>query len=180
MTELVTTSSALILVLILLRHLFKGKISPGIQYALWALVLVRLLVPISPLESPISIMNAFKATTVAGEERAPISTPSPLPAPSFISEDTETVLLPGDAFQAEATSAKNAHHGAFDWAKLLRFIWYIGIGIAGLCLLLSNLIFSRSLVRAREKYRADNCKLPVYVRACPPPVCSVFSALQSI
>jgi beta-lactamase regulating signal transducer with metallopeptidase domain len=171
MTELVITSSVLILVLILLRHLFKGKISPGIQYALWALVLVRLLVPVSPLESPVSIMNAFKTAAVADEEQAPISTPSPLPAPSLIYEDTETVLLPDDAFQAGAAGATNVHHGTFDWAKLLRFMWYAGIGIVGLCLLLSNLIFGRRLVETRKKYQAGNCKLPVYVAEGLPSTC---------
>ena len=59
MTELIVTSSVLILVVISLRHFLKGKISLRMQYALWALVLVRLLVPVSPLESPISVMNAI-------------------------------------------------------------------------------------------------------------------------
>ena len=47
MTEIVVTSSALILALLALRRLFRQKISRRVQYALWALVLVRLLVPVS-------------------------------------------------------------------------------------------------------------------------------------
>ena len=171
MTELVISSSVLILVLALLRHFFKGKISPGIQYALWALVLVRLLVPVSPLESPVSIMNAFNTATVVNEERALVSAPLPLLAPSLISEETETVLLSDDASQAGAAGAANAHHGTSDWVKLLRFIWYAGIAIVGLCLILSNLIFGRRLVKAREKYQADNFKLPVYVAEGLPTSC---------
>ena len=57
MTELIITSSVLILVVILLRHFLKGKISLRLQYALWALVLLRLLVPLNLFSSPVSIMN---------------------------------------------------------------------------------------------------------------------------
>ncbi|HCA28634.1 MAG TPA: hypothetical protein DEP23_03155, partial [Ruminococcaceae bacterium] len=53
MTELMITSSVLILVVIVLRHFLKGKISLRLQYALWALVLIRLLVPVTLFESPI-------------------------------------------------------------------------------------------------------------------------------
>ena len=162
MTELIITSSVLILVVISLRHFLKGKISLRMQYALWALVLVRLLVPVSPLESPISIMNAIETATSVQEELASGSIPSPVSAPSSVSGDTETTLAPDAAVQAGPADTTNVHHGIFDWTKLPRLIWYIGIGVVGLCLLLSNLIFGRKLVKTRKKYQADNCKLPVY------------------
>ena len=60
MRELIIASSVLILVVIVLRHFLKGKISLRLQYALWALVLLRLLVPAALLESPISVMNAVQ------------------------------------------------------------------------------------------------------------------------
>ena len=47
MVEWIVSSSVLIAVVILLRFVLKGKISLRLQYALWALVLVRLLVPVS-------------------------------------------------------------------------------------------------------------------------------------
>ena len=47
MVEWIVSSSVLIAVLILLRFVLKGKISLRLQYALWAVVLVRLLVPVS-------------------------------------------------------------------------------------------------------------------------------------
>ena len=45
MRAILLTSSVLILVLILLRTLLRGRISLRLQYALWLLVAVRLLVP---------------------------------------------------------------------------------------------------------------------------------------
>ena len=47
MKEILFTSSILILVLGLLRYLLRGRINLHLQYALWLLVAVRLLVPLS-------------------------------------------------------------------------------------------------------------------------------------
>ena len=58
MTEWIITSCVLILVVIILRTVLKGKISLRLQYALWALVLVRLLIPGSLFSSAVSVMNA--------------------------------------------------------------------------------------------------------------------------
>lgn len=57
MTEWIITSSALILIVLALRGLLKGKISLRLQYGLWALVLVRLLFPFSITESTMSLGN---------------------------------------------------------------------------------------------------------------------------
>ena len=43
MTEILITSSVLILALLLLRKLFQKTLSQRVQYALWGLVLLRLL-----------------------------------------------------------------------------------------------------------------------------------------
>ena len=45
MREAIITSSILIICIILLRRLFRGKISAGMQYALWLIVALRLIVP---------------------------------------------------------------------------------------------------------------------------------------
>jgi hypothetical protein len=52
MTELVITSSVLISAVIILRFLFRSKISRRARYSLWAVVLLRLLLPFSLFESP--------------------------------------------------------------------------------------------------------------------------------
>lgn len=57
MAEWILTSSVLILIVIALRGILKGKISLRLQYGLWALVLVRLLIPISITNSAISVGN---------------------------------------------------------------------------------------------------------------------------
>ena len=49
MKEILLTSSVLILALLLLRLLFRKTISRRMQYALWGLVLLRLLIPVNML-----------------------------------------------------------------------------------------------------------------------------------
>ena len=47
MLEWIVSSAALLAVLIALRQVLKGKISLRLQYALWGLALLRLLIPFS-------------------------------------------------------------------------------------------------------------------------------------
>ena len=55
MLEWVVSGSVLIAVVIALRFALRGKISLRLQYAMWALVLVRLLVPVSLGESSFGV-----------------------------------------------------------------------------------------------------------------------------
>lgn len=57
MTETVISSSVLIIIIILIRTLFKGKIKSSVRYALWLIAAVRLMLPFGLMESPISVMN---------------------------------------------------------------------------------------------------------------------------
>ena len=57
MSEWILSSSILILIVIGLRTLFKGKISLRLQYAIWGLVLLRLLLPVNFGSSSISVEN---------------------------------------------------------------------------------------------------------------------------
>lgn len=59
MFEILVTSSVLIAGLLCLRKLAMGKISMRFRYALWLLVAVRLLFPISFGTSPLSVLNFF-------------------------------------------------------------------------------------------------------------------------
>ena len=61
MKEILITSTALILALLLIRRVFRGMLSRRFQYALWGLVLVRLLVPVNLLPaSDFSVLTAAK------------------------------------------------------------------------------------------------------------------------
>lgn len=56
MTTWIVTSSVLIVVVLVLRFVLQGKISRRLQYGLWALVLLRLLIPWTLPKSNVSVM----------------------------------------------------------------------------------------------------------------------------
>lgn len=64
MVEWIVSSSVLILIVTLLQFLLKGKIALRLQYALWALVLVRLLVPVSFGQSSLSVYSNYSIFTL--------------------------------------------------------------------------------------------------------------------
>lgn len=66
MRDIFITSSILILAILLIRFLVKGKINPCIQYALWLLVVIRLVLPVPLWNSRFSIMNLFPAVLSDG------------------------------------------------------------------------------------------------------------------
>ena len=57
MIDWILSSSLLILVVVGTRAIFKDKISQRLRYALWALVLLRLLIPVNIGHSVISTAN---------------------------------------------------------------------------------------------------------------------------
>ncbi len=183
MTELIITSSVLILIVIVVRHFLKGKINLQLQYALWALVLMRLLVPVSFFSSPISVMNAVqKASAYTYAEKALEDTRI---YSDFI---RNTEMTPDEAREAGrgtlheihgypvGSGSEHLHSYIFMDSlsavleRVLNTIWFIGTGTVGAILLLSNLSFGRKLKKTRKRFPADVCKLPVYeVEALPSP-----------
>lgn len=77
MTETILSASALILILTALRRILRGKISLRLQYALWALVLFRLLLPFSLLPSSMSVLNSLNL--LPGKPWKTRGTPCPVP-----------------------------------------------------------------------------------------------------
>lgn len=70
MIEAFLTSSVLILAVLVLRRLCRGKISLCLQYGIWLLVAVKLLlVPVPFWESPFSILNLISVESGGVEER---------------------------------------------------------------------------------------------------------------
>ena len=57
MKDILLTSSVLIAALLLLRRVFRDTVSRRVQYGLWALVLVRLLVPVTLPAADFSVLS---------------------------------------------------------------------------------------------------------------------------
>ena len=169
MTEWIVTSSVLIVAVMLLRRLLRGKISLRLRYALWALVLARLLIPGSLFDSSLSVMNAAVARTaveleVQAEDFALPDLSIVEPDPDLPLEEQERQYEENKAqWQAELNAAK-AEAGllAANW-DYLELIWYVGIALVGLALLISNLRFALCLRCSRRPVEIEDCPRPVYL-----------------
>lgn len=166
----IVSSSVLILVVISLRYVLRGKLSLRMQYALWLLVLVRLLVPVSFGASDLSVMNAVpeRAPTVqqgtykqdivgerndapanAGIVGVPAQSMSEAAPPNLVQNvTTATVAAP----TVEKT----------DWARIAKTVWLAGAAALGLVFLAVNLRFGKKLRRSRERVEETDACLPVY------------------
>jgi len=166
MVEWIISGGVLILVIAALRYVLRGKISLRLQYALWALVLIRLLVPVSFGGSGISVMNAVPNDVSAailslgvpeGAYPPPENASAELPAPAA----PGTQLISSDTYNG----VTNESAAVIDWGQIALYVWLGGITAVGLCLVAANLRFALKLKRSRQRLDIGECKLPVYESA---------------
>lgn len=175
MLEWIISSSVLIAVVIALRFALKGKISLRLQYALWALVLVRLIIPFSFGSSSFSVMNSVEQSTVYQTTSKVVTT---VQVPSDIIRDSELTIEEaqqvgqGTLHRVEGypveSGRENLHTYSFQdslkevGTRVLRIVWICGMVVTGLWFAGSNLILSDKLRKSRSGYSYENCTLPVY------------------
>ena len=177
MKEILLTSSALILALLALRRLFRKVLSRRAQYALWGLVLLRLLVPASLPAAEFSLLTAAEPVVSGLEGQALYLSPSRVtltapegPLPSYRSEEDPKIVLgpPSEnSVYSYTNSQQVVHEVEYAWqivlADQLPPIWYGGMAVMACWLVLSNLLFWRKLRRARRPYPVEGSPRRVYL-----------------
>ena len=185
MIEWIVSSSALLAVLIVLRHILKGKISLRLQYALWGLALLRLLVPVSFGSTAVSVANALPEETRSLYARAVSADPYGLgtaivrdtiylgrEATIKTGTESSTYQLPRqqDAYEAHRAELKQKEetfsiefdeHALQGWIEILLGLWITGMAAVALCLFGSNLRFALRLRKSRNLLQRET--LPVYL-----------------
>lgn len=149
MLEWILSASFLILAIIVLRRIFKGKISRRLQYALWGLALLRLLVPVSLFSASFSPAAAVSEKIVTSDYAAPLLSP--------IKAGTGG----GEASAPQASGAPAA--ARFDYGRAAMWVWYWGMGITAAVFLFTNFSFYMRLRRSRRKLDGD---FPLRVYIC--------------
>ena len=175
MTDMIAwmvSASVLILLVIVLRRLLRGRISLRLQYALWLLVLVRLLIPGTVGESAISVQRPLESSQT-------YEVLGLLPEDTYYEEDGDIQMVrggrPGDTFFQREDGTYGGYVNRDDtflsapqivkwteWKNLALWAWYAGMAVTGLLLLLSNLTFYRRLRRSRKRIETD-ASAKVYV-----------------
>jgi len=155
MTEWIVASSALVVVVALVRLIFKGKINPRLQYALWGIVLVRLLLPFPLLDSSMSIMNIvdFKSATYERQINAPVT----LPAQAV----GANAIVPSNPVSNNGITAEMSP--ASQKPSLVILTWAVGSVVVGLWFAGANMAFYRRLRKNRRYYTEFKSKLPIYI-----------------
>ena len=158
MVEWFVSSAVLAALLIGAHYLLRGKISARLQYTLWLVLLVRLLLPLSIGKTAVSVANLLpEAEPAAVMQTEPAAVP---PARSASAPETTAPAAPAQTpaqpvqrpastpAQTETSSAepkKSAQKPAVSVRKILIFVWASGAALLGLWFLFCNLRYGRQL-----------------------------------
>lgn len=155
MIEHIITSSVLIVAILIISVLLEKKVNPCIKYALWLLVVVKLLVPLPEFESKISVMNVVSKIEESND--------------LYVLEDTDFVKTgerPGNTrIAVQNVSPISAHEkksNNLDISKLCNGIWFVGGLLCAGVFVWSNLRFAGRLRKSRVLTCHYENKLNVY------------------
>lgn len=165
MKEIIITSSVLILCIMLIRVIFKGKISSRLQYALWLLVALRLIIPASArIYMAVGSIEEFRIMDLAdmfeskvGDvtkqlEQPVASVPFSMSLNSSLAEQAAEFLLNVPYSEDGPTSVFIAGKFRVTWLDVLRGIWIGGMLIVALWMIITNVLFTRRLHKGRKEF----------------------------
>lgn len=207
MMDWIVSSSVLIIAIIALRQLFRGRISQKMQYALWGLVLLRLLIPGSLFQSRISVENVTQSIAARPNVQA-ITQEWTSPQQSYESAYQEVFQehwvdfnsgsatlptneplqsLPSVTFpvtlpeQIEEEIQKRLEQSTplYTLQQILGTIWIVGMFIVGAFLLFTNWHFSHRLKRTRIPSSVETTSVPVYISPLTETPC-LFGLLRPV
>ena len=175
MIEWILSSSVLILVVIALRFILRGKISLRLQYALWAIVLLRLALPMSLVGADFSLMQAVSETEIYETIDHTMHTTQ---VHSHTVRDTELGYYQAEAgyegtiYKTHGYSVEsgNSHLHTYFFrdsldvvlGRWLKTVWLLGAACMAVYLLGSNLFFGWKLRKTRILYDYAS-SLPIYI-----------------
>ena len=170
MAEWILTSSLLIVIVLAVRALFRGRMGLRLRYALWLLVLLRLLVPGTVFQTGLSVLNYVPMPQTAAAQAQPSQSGG---SPSAPEAEPMPVRPEGEAEprpSGPAAAPDSAPAGAADWRGVLTAVWLGGAGVLAAALLACNLRFYLRLRRMRRAHPIPGIAVPVYVaRGLPSP-----------
>lgn len=192
MVKVLFTSTILILLICLIRKLFMGKISRKVQYALWLVVAIRLLVPVQVFKAIPDVTGALMVMMQEmyvdhriqelAEDISPnmnvqkngvedsgsngiteIKTDEVNWEGNTPNHDAGEVKMPEDDTPSDDIKERSEEWNfKKDGVKLLRLLWIMGMVMGLAIVLTSNLIFYRRLRKSR-KLLNEGGEVPIYL-----------------
>lgn len=158
MAEWFVSSAVLAALLIGAHYLLYGKISARLQYTLWLVLLVRLLLPLSVGKTALSVANLLpEAEPTAVMQTEPAAAPpaqaASTPEPAAPAQPVQTpaqpvqrpASMPAQAETGSAEPEKSAQKPAVSVWKIFMLVWASGAALLGLWFLFCNLRYGRQL-----------------------------------
>lgn len=176
MKQILFSSSFLILLLLALRAIFRNTISRRLQYALWALVMLRLLIPFSlpsSLWAPVPAPEPAQISYTPTETGTPPAIVTPQAPPTWLEQPQ---LSPSIPIPTEPTPLPQPP--SMTVGSLLTMVWIFGMAVVGCWVLVSNVRFGRMLRKSRTPVQTEPCGLPVYLIAEGLPSPCLFGLLH--
>lgn len=179
MTEWIISSSILIVTMLLLRTVLRGKVTPRIQYALWAIVLLRLLMPFSLFQSTLSVQNiheevrerpavqqvyqAMSTPIVPNPGRQPaVQLPAVPQSPQTNAPNSLPQQQPDSVPDAAPDAVEPQVSHTVSMGDVLILVWAAGIVAMTGWMTGCNIRFSRRLKRSRKELDVPDSLIPVY------------------
>lgn len=162
MTDLIwiASSSVLIIAVLIIRAVFGKRMSAGLRYALWGLVLLRLFIPGTVFQSPVSVQNAV----MQSEPARVYETAKDYSA--FKEADDGVIAIPRESGRTAVVMPKASQERAETLNRavkardVLTVVWCTGMGMMGAYLLYVNVRFYMKLRDRRKLLSADApCKV---------------------
>jgi len=167
MIEWAITASAFTISVILLRAFFRKRIGRKLQYLLWGLVLLRLLIPISLFQSPVSVTGVFTVALIT-ENSANLNQNNQTKTSAASAEGNAITTQPGKNSEIEpgneaSLQLEESSQNTSAAITVFERIWFAGAVLAVVWLACANGFFSARLKKTRRIYFMEGSSLPVYV-----------------
>lgn len=161
--EWICSSCALILVVLCLRAALGKRISARLRYALWAVVLLRLLVPVQLFTSPVAGRMAVDVPKIKQMEEQNVYL---LPVQRSSVEEASNVVVRDGAVVADGNSfgyarLEDGGDTVVRYARrasplqILQWLWLAGSCLTAAALLIANFCFYRRLRRVRKPFAGE-------------------------
>lgn len=173
MKEILITSSVLILLVLVLRFLLRGKVRQKLLYAAWLLVALRLLVPIQFGQWSFSLNTLTETVTEQSQtfQKAEQILQSPVVKDTSyqvryedLKKEYQAQGLDTEKPDVKLEIEKQLHKPAPTLSQILKTVWLAGMGLMALWFLLTNLSFRR---KAKTGAVPLETNAPVPVRVSP-------------
>lgn len=193
MKEIIITASVLILCILLIRRLFQGKITGRFRYALWLLVALRLMIPVSalirlPADWPdhlhfMELMSRVEESATEAVERLEepiqVTVDSKSGIYHLLAEDSAEVPFDEEVGEADGASAYFViGHLRFSWLDVLGWIWIAGMLLSMVWIMSVNTVFAWRLKKERREIELSEEAVSVLRSKLPPKIADMCKNLR--